>query len=102
MNWPKFTTFARLWSEPRATMTKSWCNKHPQKVGSCDIYPSRITPGGLIGCVEERDGTYEVMRINDGFRWQTYTTLDDAIEDLTQLAQTRSPALPTDLFSHLR
>jgi hypothetical protein len=75
------------------TSTKSWVVRH---------LPVPDHSGGLIGCVEERDGTYEVMRINDGFRWQTHTTLDDAIKDLSQLAQTRSPAPPTDLFSHLR
>lgn len=75
------------------TSTKTWIVRY---------LPVSDHAGGLIGCVEERDGTYVVLRVNDGFRWQTYTTLDDAIEDLIQLAQTRSSALPTDLFSHLR
>jgi hypothetical protein len=75
------------------TSTKSWVVQY---------LPVPDHTGGLIGCVEERDGTYEVMRTNDGFRWQTFTTLDDAIEDLAQLAQARSPASPTDMFSHLR
>lgn len=74
------------------TSGKSWVVRHGP-------VPDRAS--SLLGCVEERDGVYEVMRISDGFRWHIFTTFDDAIENLARLAQTRATSLPTDLFSHL-
>jgi hypothetical protein len=72
------------------TSRKSWVVRHA---------PVPDCAGSLIGCVEERDGFYEVMRINDGFQWHNFMTLDDAIQNLARLAHARAASSPADLFS---
>jgi hypothetical protein len=72
------------------TSRKSWVVRHAP-------VPDRT--GSLIGCVEERDGLYEVMRINDGFQLHNFMTLDEAIENLARLAHARAASSPADLFS---
>lgn len=72
------------------TSRKSWVVRHT---------PAPDCVGSLIGCVKERDGLYEVMRINDGFQWYNFMTLDNAIRNLARLAHTRATSSPADLFS---
>jgi hypothetical protein len=55
----------------------------------CD---GRVTagPGRLLGFVQERQGTFEVMQVADRFIWTMFPTMQDA---LTHVAATRDAVL---------
>ena len=74
------------------TSGKSWLVRQARAQGRAER---------LLGCIEEREGVYEVMRVNDGFEWRIFMSLDDAIGDLTALARTPATGSPTDTFAQL-
>lgn len=43
-----------------------WLVRREPRVGSFD---------GLLGCVEQRNESFQVMEIGGGFRWTTFTAL---------------------------
>ena len=49
--------------------------------------------GGLLGCVEQRNESFEVMEIGGGFRWTTFTALRDVVTYLTSRAESGSTRL---------
>jgi len=49
--------------------------------------------GGLLGCVEQRNESFEVMEIGGGFRWSTFAALRDVVTYLTSKAESGSAQL---------
>ena len=58
-----------------------WLVRREPRVGSFD---------GLLGCVEQRDESFEVMEIGGGFRWTTFTALRDVVTHLASRAESGS------------
>ena len=61
-----------------------WLVRREPRVGSFD---------GLLGCVEQRDESFEVMEVGDGFRWTTFTALRDVVTHLASRAESGSVGL---------
>lgn len=74
------------------TSGTSWLVRHAR-------VPDRA--GSLVGCIEEHDGVYEVMHVNDGFEWQIFMTLAEAIDNLTRQAYSRRASSAADPLSHV-
>jgi hypothetical protein len=87
----------RLYAEEsflvQQTSTSSWI-----------VRDRRVRDGGrsLLGCIEMRGEVYEVMRVGDGFQWHTLSTLQEAVQNLTELAIDSGSTAVDDDFSWLR
>ena len=62
----------------------SWLVRREPRVGNFD---------GLLGCVEQRNESFEVMEIGGGFRWTTFTALRDVVTHLASRAESGSTGL---------
>ena len=58
-----------------------WLVRREPRVGKFD---------GLIGVVEQRNESFEVMEIGGGFRWTTFTALRDVVTYLASRAESGS------------
>ena len=38
--------------------------------------------GNIVGCIDQLDGSVELMKLNGGFHWSSFVTLQDALNDL--------------------
>jgi hypothetical protein len=61
-----------------------WLVRREPRVGNFD---------GLLGCVEQRNESFEVMEIGGGFRWTTFTALLDVVTHLASRAESGSTRL---------
>ncbi|WP_158252418.1 hypothetical protein [Cryobacterium sp. Y57] len=61
-----------------------WLVRREPRVGKFD---------GILGCVEQRNESFEVMEIGGGFRWTTFTALLDVVTHLASRAESGSTRL---------
>jgi hypothetical protein len=61
-----------------------WLVRREPRLGNFD---------GLLGCVEQRNESFEVMEIGGGFRWTTFTALLDVVTHLASRAESGSTRL---------
>ena len=38
--------------------------------------------GRIVGCIDQLDDTVELMKLDGGFHWSSFPTLQDALDDL--------------------
>lgn len=63
--------------------THGWLIRNEPRVGNYS---------GLIGCIEQRDRTFELMEIGAGFHWTTFTTFLAAVTHLAEHAEISTDA----------
>lgn len=59
------------------------------------VYDTRYAQGNshhLLGCIEQRGDVFELMEIGDSFRWHTFSSLHEALDQAALVA--------TDLAAH--
>ena len=48
----------------------------------------------LLGFIEEKDDVFELLQLEHGFQWFSFTSLDEAIAHFTQTPRSGNPAEP--------
>jgi hypothetical protein len=109
---PTHIPVADLWSPAQAALVAAGRRLYAEESflvqqtarNSWIVRDSRVRDGGrsLLGCIDMRGELYEVMRVGDGFQWHTLSTLQEAVQNLTELAIDSGSTAVDDDFSWLR
>ena len=78
----------------------NYCSSHGMSITQVFAYgwlvrrePRLGRLGGLLGCVEQRNESFELMEIGGGMRWSTFTALRDVVTHLSSRAESGSARL---------
>jgi hypothetical protein len=79
---------------------EEWILVEQTSKGSWIVRDRRVLAGGrtLVGCIEKHGDVYQARQVGSGIRWDSFGTLDAAVQNLMELAPASTASAVDDQF----